>query len=178
VIVGVERAAPMTRRVAQMANFSNERSVDGGFRFLKNLTGLWLLERCRDQWPEATIEDLLARAADARGGIVVNTDDQHLFASASVAKTIAQMAELDVEDRGGVVRCILDSIAAATAGVLSQIGMVTGVPVTEVDIIGGGAHIPLLVELIGEACGLPCLVGSPESTALGNAKVQFDALVH
>ena len=175
ILVGVERSAPMTRNVARAANFSNERSVDGGYRFLKNLTGLWLLERCREQWGSPPIEVLISEVGQARGGIVVNTDDQHVFAAASVAKTIAQMAELDDDDRGGIVRCIFDSIAAATAGVISQIGMVTGTPVAEIDLLGGGAHMALLVELIREATGLPCLVGSPEATALGNAKVQLDA---
>jgi rhamnulokinase len=173
VLVGVERDQPCTTRMARMANFSNERSVSGGFRLLKNLTGLWLLEQCRERWHDATVESLVALAAKARGGVVVNTDDQRLFATANIPKAIAGLAELEPDDRGAIVRCILESIAAATAGVIDQVGHVTGTPVTEIDLLGGGAQIPLLVSLIGEATRLPCTVGSPEATALGNARVQF-----
>jgi sugar (pentulose or hexulose) kinase len=53
---------------------------------------------------------------------------------------------------------------------------VTGTAVTEVDLLGGGAQIPLLVQLIETATQLPCTVGSPEATALGNARAQLEAL--
>jgi rhamnulokinase len=175
VLVGVERDAPLVSRVARLANFSNERCVDGRYRFLKNLTGLWLLERCRDEWADATLEQLIAAAEAARGGIVVNTDDGHLASGGSVAKALAAMAELDPADRGGIVRCIFESIAAATAGVVMQVGIVTGTPITELDLLGGGAQIPLLVDCIATATGLPCTVGSSEATALGNARVQLAA---
>jgi rhamnulokinase len=176
VLVGTERDEPCTTRVARLANFSNERSVDGGYRFLKNLTGLWLLEQCREHWTDATIEDLIALAGQARGGVVVNTDDPRLLATADVPKAIANLAELDAEDRGAIVRCILESIAAATAGVIDQIVHVTGTAITEIDMLGGGAQIPLLVRLIEQATGLPCTVGSPEATALGNARAQLLAI--
>jgi rhamnulokinase len=175
VLVGVERAEPCTTRVARLANFSNERAVAGGYRFLKNLTGLWLVERCREQWHDATIEELVTAATRARGGVVINTDDGRLSGVASVPKVIADLTELDPEDRGAIVRCIFESIAAATAGVVDQIGHVTGTAVTELDLLGGGAQIPLLVDLIRQATGLPCVVGSPEATALGNARVQVAA---
>ncbi|MEY2471974.1 MAG: rhamnulokinase [Actinomycetota bacterium] len=176
VLVGIERDEPCTTRVARLANFSNERSVGGGYRFLKNLTGLWLLERCMEQWQDATIAQVIAQATSARGGFVINTDDPRLVGTASAPKVIADLTELDPDDRGGIARCIFESIAAATAGVIDQVGHVTGTAVTEVDLLGGGAHIPLLVQLVEAATRLPCSVGSAEATALGNASVQLDAL--
>jgi rhamnulokinase len=176
VLVGVERDEPCTTRVARLANFSNERCVGGGFRFLKNLTGLWLLEQCREQWPDASIAQLVTLAGAARGGVVINTDDRRLVGTASVPKAVADLTELDPEDRGAIVRCIFESIAAATAGGFDQVGHVTGTAVTEVDLLGGGAQIPLLVQLIETATQLPCTVGSPEATALGNARAQLEAL--
>ena len=173
VLVGVERPEPLTTRVARLANFSNERSVDGGYRLLKNVTGLTLLERCREQWPGASLEAMLADAARARGGVVINTDDPRLLHAATVPKVVADLTELDSEDRGAIVRCILESIAAAAAGVIDQIGHVTGDPITEVDLIGGGTKIPLLVQLMEDATALPCTVGSAEAAALGNARAQL-----
>lgn len=176
VLVGVERAEPLTTRIARLANFSNERSVDGGFRLLKNVTGLWLLEQCRDEWGGVPIPELVALAHDARGGMVINVDDPHVANATSVLKAIANLSELDAEDRGGITRCILESIAAAVAGVVDQLSHVTGDAITELDLLGGGAQIPLLVELIKNHTDLPCVVGSAEATALGNARAQFAAL--
>ena len=115
-------------------------------------------------------------AGEARGGVVINTDDRRLVGTASVPKAVADLTELDPEDRGAIVRCIFESIAAATAGVIDQVGHVTGTAVTEIDLLGGGAQIPLLVQLIETATQLPCTVGSPEATALGNARAQLEAL--
>jgi rhamnulokinase len=176
VLVGVEREQPLTSRMARLANFSNERSVGGGFRLLKNVTGLWLLEQCRAEWANPPVEHLLDAARHARGGIVVNVDDPHIAQATSVLKAIADVSELEATDRGGITRCIFESIAFAVAGVIEQVSHVTGTPVTEIDLLGGGAQIPLLVDLVEKATDLPCTVGSAEATALGNAKAQFAAL--
>lgn len=176
VLVGVERDQALTTRMARLSNFSNERSVNGGFRLLKNVTGLWLLEQCRAEWNDAPVEQLVDAAARARGGYVINVDDPHITNATSVLKAIADTSELESTDRGGITRCILESISFAVAGVIEQVSHVTGTPVTALDLLGGGAHIPLLVQLIERATDLPCTVGSAEATALGNARAQFAAL--
>lgn len=176
VLVGVERERSLTTRMARLANFSNERAVDGGYRLLKNVTGLWLLEQCRAEWANASVEQLVDAAAAARGGIVINVDDPHIANATSVLKAIADTSELETTDRGGITRCILESVAFAVAGVIEQVSHVTGTPVKEVDLLGGGAQIPLLVDLVKKATDLPCTVGSSEATALGNARAQFAAL--
>jgi rhamnulokinase len=33
-------------------NFINEWSADGGFRFLKNITGFWIIQKCKKFWDE------------------------------------------------------------------------------------------------------------------------------
>jgi rhamnulokinase len=75
-----------------------------------------------------------------------------------------------------VVRCILESIASATARVADELVAVTGNPVDELLVVGGAARIRLMNELYGRHAGVPVTVGSPEATALGNAAVQGLAL--
>ena len=67
VLVGVERPEPNTSEAARFANFSNELGAVGGYRFLKNVPGFWLLEQCRAAWGNPTVEELVAAAADVRG---------------------------------------------------------------------------------------------------------------
>ena len=69
VLVGAERPAADTSEKARDANFSNEAGALGGVRFLKNVTGFWLLEQCRAAWGNPTVEELVAAAAGVRGPV-------------------------------------------------------------------------------------------------------------
>jgi rhamnulokinase len=71
-----------------------------------------------------------------------------------------------------VVRCILDSLAAAFAGTIADAERLSGHPVEVVHIVGGGSQNALLCQLTADACGRPVLAGPVEATALGNLLVQ------
>ena len=62
VIVGIERAEADTSSAAMAANFSNESGALGGFRFLKNVVGFWMLEACRPVWGDPPIDVLIEEA--------------------------------------------------------------------------------------------------------------------
>ena len=68
ILVAAERPHPDTSEAARLANFSNERGAFGGVRFLKNVMGLWVLERCRAAWANPPLDDLLAAAAALPAG--------------------------------------------------------------------------------------------------------------
>jgi rhamnulokinase len=74
------------------------------------------------------------------------------------------------------VRTALESLASGIASVLAELATVTGAPVDELFVVGGGANIELLDRLIAERTGARLTVGSTEATALGNAVVQGIAL--
>ena len=177
VLVGAERPAADTSEKARDANFSNEAGALGGVRFLKNVTGFWLLEQCRAAWGNPTVEELVAAAAGAPATRVVDPADARFLAPADMEAEIRAAAGLGTAaSRAEVVRCILESIAAATARITDELVAVTGTPVDELLVVGGGARIRLMNELYGRHAGVPVTVGSPEATALGNAVVQGLAL--
>jgi rhamnulokinase len=178
VLVGAERPAADTSEKARAANFSNEAGALGGVRFLKNLTGFWLLEQCRAAWGNPTVAELATAAAGVRRpASVVDPTDARFLAPADMEAEIRAAAGLGAAaSRAEVVRCILESIAAATARVIDELVAITGTPVEEVLVVGGAARIRLMNELYGRHTGVPVTVGSPEATALGNAVVQGLAL--
>jgi rhamnulokinase len=152
--------------------FSNEPGVAGGVRLLKNVMGLWMLERCRAGWGEPPLDELL-RAADAlpAGGPVVDARDERFLAPDDMDAEVRAAAGLSSSaGRAVVTRCILDSLATSTAAVLAELGA------REVCVLGGGAQNHVLNRLLGEASGLLVHVGPVEATALGNALVQGRAL--
>lgn len=178
VLVGVERAIPDTSEAAQAANFSNERRALGGVQFLKNVMGLWLLEECRRKWGEPPVDELVdAAARTSPAAITVDLSDERFLAPRDMEAEIRAAAGLGAtEGRAVVVRCILESIAAATARVVDELGTITGHPIQKVMVVGGGVRIRFMNELLAHHCGMPVIVGSPEATAIGNAAVQGIAL--
>lgn len=179
-LVGAERRAPDTSDAALRANFSNEPGVCGGVRFLKNVMGFWLLEQCRASWDNPPVAELLGAAEAAPpGGPVIDATDERFLAPADMEEEIRAAAGGGLPPSAGrdrVVRCILDSLAVATARVVDELGDFLGAPVPELHVLGGGARTPFVHHLLEEACQVPVRVGPVEATALGNALVQGIAL--
>lgn len=166
-LVGAERPEPMLAD----ATFSNEPGVAGGVRLLKNVMGLWMLERCRAQWGDPPLDDLLLAAGEVDDVPLIDARDGRFLAPADME---AEIRAAGLGAGGGpevVTRCILRSLAASAAQVIDELG-----DVPEIVVIGGGAQNALLNRLLEDATGLPVRVGPTEATALGNALVQGIAL--
>jgi len=177
-LVGAERAAPDTSEAAMRTNFSNEPGVLGNVRFLKNVMGSWMLEQCRGQWGDPDLDTLLqAAAALPSGGPTVDAADGRFLAPPDMEAEVRAAGRLPASSgQEAVVRCVLDSLALAAAGVVGALASFLPGPVSEICVVGGGARNRLLNRLIEEAAGVPVRAGASEATALGNALVQGIAL--
>jgi rhamnulokinase len=178
VLVGAERPRPDTSLEAHRANFSNELGAMGGVRFLKNVMGFWMLERCRDAWGSPPVGELVDAATEVDESVpLVDAMDERFLAPDDMVDEVRAAAGLGPDASVAVIiRCILESIAAATARVLDELGGFTGHTVDELFVVGGGVRMGLLNELLGVAAGARVVPGSPEAAALGNAMVQGIAL--
>ncbi len=63
-LMGIEVPAPVINEASAAANFTNEGGIDGTTRFLKNITGMWLLEQCRKSWAAAGREYTYAQLVE------------------------------------------------------------------------------------------------------------------
>lgn len=178
VLVGAERDTADTSAAARAANFSNEGGAWGGVRFLKNVVGFWLLERCRESWGNPPIEALADEAATVTTSVpTVDLSQDRFLSPGSLENELRAAAGLDTDaPRAVVVRCILESIVEGVAGAIDELGEITGVPRDEILHVGGGSRLQLVTDLLTARTGLPVRVGSSEATALGNAVVQGVAL--
>jgi rhamnulokinase len=186
-LVGVELDAPVLTEESRQANFTNERGVDGTIRYLRNVMGLWLLSESLRTWSlrgiDLDLTDLLvAAAALPSGGPLIDPDDPVFLppgdmpdrivrASHRTDRPIPEPAEPEV-----VVRCILDSLAAAFARAVLDAERLSGQEVEVVHIVGGGSQNALLCQLTADAAGKPVVAGPVEATALGNLLVQARTL--
>ncbi len=180
-LVGVERSEALLGPEAARHNFTNEGGAYGTFRFLKNVMGLWILERCRDEWEasgrDVDYERLLADAATADGDVpFVFPDDPRFLNPASMlaalAQQLAERGERVPDDMPGIVRMILDSLAYRYASVVRGIEAVSGEPVRGLHVVGGGSRNRYLNQATATATNRPVLAGPVEATVIGNVLAQ------
>ena len=183
-LVGVETRAPILTEASREASFTNEGGVDATIRYLRNVTGLWLLQESQRAWermgePERLAALLDAAAALPRGGLTFDPDHGSFLTPgdmpARIAAALHGNGQPAPSTREALVRCILDSLAAAFASAIRDAARLSGRRVDTVHLVGGGARNDLLCRLTADACGLPVVAGPVEATALGNVLVQARA---
>ena len=178
-LVGVELSEPVLSDESRAANFTNELGVDGTIRFLRNVMGLWLLQECHREWGIIDPGALLAEAAELPTAAIVDATDARFLAPGGMPERIAaacrETGQPQPRSRAEMVRCVLDSLAAAHRDAVAAASRLSGREVDVVHIVGGGARNALLCQLTADACGLPVVAGPVEASALGNVLVQARA---
>jgi rhamnulokinase len=180
-LAGVELDAPVLTEASRAANFTNETGVDGTVRFLRNVTGLWLLQESLRYWPGSSLDDLLAQAARVSPlRFVVDPDDPVFIPPgdmpARIASWLSGRGEAVPASPAETVRCILDSLALAYRRAITQAQALSGRHADVVHVVGGGSRNALLCQLTADATGLPVVAGPAEATCFGNVLVQARAL--
>jgi rhamnulokinase len=180
-LAGMELGAPVLTAASRAANFTNEAGVDGTIRYLRNLTGLWLLQQSLRCWPGASLDDLLAEAARVpRLRFVIDPDDPVFIPPGDmpgrIASWLAGRGEAGPDWPAETVRCILDSLALAYRRAIGQAQSLSCRQADVVHVVGGGARNSLLCQLTADATGLPVVAGPAEATCFGNVLVQARAL--
>lgn len=182
-LVGVELTAPVLTERARKANFTHELGVDGRYRFLHNVTGLWLLSETVREWEAADsasidLSALLTAASEVSGEVAVfDANDPSLSAPGNMPARIAMLLGDDAPtSRPAFARSIVESIAAAFARAVQSAAELSERQLDSIHLVGGGSLNRLLCQATADRTGLPVLAGPVEATALGNVLVQARAL--
>ena len=185
-LVGMELPAPVVSVESRLANFTNEAGVDGTVRFLRNVTGLWLLQECMRYWEASdagpgSLESLCASAAALPSlRHVIDADDPVFLPPGDMPGRITAWLTSRgfpaPSDPAQTVRCVLDSLALAYRRALRDAQSLSGRHADVVHVVGGGSRNELLCQLTADATGLRVVAGPAEGTALGNVMVQARAL--
>ena len=183
-LVGIELDAPVLSRESQDANFTNERGVDGKTRFLKNVSGMWLLSESMREWErtsEVDLEKLLKAAAEVESKVsTFDVTDQRFAEPGDMPTRILNWFEehglQKPSSRPELVRSILESLAAAYTNALAQAEQLSGTSLRTIHIVGGGSQNELLCQLTANRTGKTVFAGPVEATAMGNILVQLRAV--
>ena len=180
-LIGLELDAPITSAKALSYNITNEAGVADRIRFLKNVSGMWLLEESLRYWKSQgltlTAADLSQEASQLPRAQIINTNDPRFAKPGAMPERIAEYCRETNQKvpstPGEFARCIFDSLSDAYAQSLRELEDAAGVKVKEINIIGGGSSNDLLNQLTADVTGLPVIAGPTEATVMGNLIIQM-----
>jgi len=184
-LMGVEIRTPLLSDEALEYNFTNEGGIGGTFRFLKNISGLWLLQESQRIWREKEKADIsydeAVRLAEKARPFVswVDPDDPAFMNPSNMPEAIRAYCRRTNQpvpaDRGALLRTIFESLALKYRSVFDMLRRMHG-QVRVLHIVGGGSANALLNQFTANALGVQVLAGPTEATAIGNLLVQAMAL--
>jgi rhamnulokinase len=186
-LLGAEITEPCLTPQAQAASFTNELGVNGTFRFLKNIAGLWLVQECRrDLERQGTLLDYAALTKLAAEAVphrtLVDPSHPRFQSPGGMLQKICEFSRSSnqavPDSPGQVVRCALESLALAYREKLQVLETILGQRFDVIHIVGGGGKNTLLSQMTADATGRRVVVGPYEATAMGNALMQAMALGH
>ena len=205
-LMGIETKNAIINARSYELNFTNEGGIEGTTRFLKNICGMWLYERCRKEFKDSTGEPLSASHQELQGSAmgveafrsIINPDDKAFANPPSMIEAIQtycrETGQTVPETPAEICRCIFDSLALRYKQVFQWLKemkspaenrreqwQTTGkdqetTGINVLHIIGGGSLNRYLNQFTADACGVEVLAGPQECTAIGNIMLQAKAM--
>ena len=172
-LLGVKTAKPLTDEASEAANYSNEGGV-GYNRYQKNIMGMWIVNRLRDNLcPDKPFGEIVKEAAQSTYSETVNANDAAFLAPASMKDAFDAALQQKPQTPADYFRCAFLSLAKSYAEALDELEHNTGRTYDTLYIVGGGAKNGLLNRFTEEATGKKVAALPIEATALGNLMIQM-----
>jgi rhamnulokinase len=182
-LMGIESEQPVINEETYSLNFTNEGGADGTIRLLKNICGMWLIERCKKEWDQdhpLTYEEIVVAAEHSKPFQCFINPDASCFANPTsmigaiqgYCQKTNQYVPVTV---GEIARSIYESLAFRYRQVLENLQKLSTFPIETLYIIGGGSKNQMLNAFTANAIGIPVVAGPSEATAMGNILLQAKA---
>jgi len=178
-LIGAVVGGPIVTEEARLAQYTNEGGF-GNIRFLRNITGLWILQNLMKEWrsesSKLTYEAVLQEANFAKTDTVIDVDDASFVNPLNMQQAVDDYCITHKlskpQNRGEYVRSVLESLVIKYLEAFKSLQKLVPETITEIHIIGGGSQNELLNQLTANKLGIPVIAGPVEATAIGNILVQ------
>ena len=183
-LMGTEVERPHIDEAAYRLNFTNEGGVEGIYRLLKNLPGLWFEQELLREWRgkgSAPGYPELYEASEKSPAFrsLIDPGDTRFVEPGEMTPRIIEYCVETGQPKpmsiGEHMRCVYESLALNYRHTLRQLEEVTGARYRTLHVIGGGSLNRVLNQMTADATGLRVFTGPVEAASLGNAAVQFMA---
>lgn len=184
-LIGCELDSPIVTEESNRLALSNELGANGKINYLKNISGLWLIQETKRDFAKNgnsfsynELEQLAKASRPFRS--FIDPDDPMLSAHGDLPNKIKEYCKMTnqpiPETVGEIVRCIYESLAMKYRYALQQISQCTGKQFEVLHLLGGGTKDKFLCQLTADSINIPVMAGPVEATALGNIILQLIAL--
>ncbi|MEK9539095.1 rhamnulokinase [Pantoea agglomerans] len=179
-LMGFESLQPYACDGALRANITNEGGAEG-YRVLKNIMGLWLLQRICGELQIDDLSALIDQTARQPACVsLISPNDARFINPDSMVNEIqnacAEQGMPVPQSAAALARCIFDSLALLYREVIQELAELRGKPFSQLHVVGGGSQNRFLNQLCADACQIPVLAGPVEASTLGNVGCQLIAL--
>ena len=184
-LFGAEMDKPDLSIDAAKAGFSNEGTIQGTFRPLRTIIGMWIIQECRRDWIknginiswDGVVEE--ARKAEPLRSII-DPDSPEFYAGGNMEEKIRQFCRRTgqpvPETVGQVARCVYESLALKYRHALEGLEKMKGQRIDSLNIVGGPINNRFLDQLIADSLDRTVVTGPVEGAAIGNLLTQAMAL--
>ena len=180
-LLGMEVEEPVISDLSLKYGFTNEGGIGGKIRLLRNIMGLWLLQKCRQQWNDegkkCSYDDLVNMAEEAKPFKCIIDPNHPSFLNpsdmpAAIRAYCQHTGQPEPRSKPEMVRCIFESLAFKYRYILELIQSLTKKKIGVLHIVGGGSQNRMLNQFTANAANLHVKAGPAEAAALGNIMVQ------
>ncbi len=180
-LLGVELQEPLISDKALKYNYTNEGGINGTIRFLKNITGMWLIQECKKLWDKdnlgLTWEDIeLEVQKEESFQFFINPDDHNFMNPSNMIQAIkgyCKNTKQNIpETIGQISRTIFECLAFRYREAIENLEDIIKKKIRILHIIGGGSQNALLNQFTANTLNIPVKTGPSEATAIGNLLVQ------
>ena len=184
-LFGAEMDAPDLSADAQAAGFSNEGTIQGAFRPLRTIIGMWIIQECRRDWIKNGIDiswDGVVMEAQKAAPLrsIIDPDAPEFYAGGNMEKKIQEFCRRTgqpvPETIGQVARCVYESLALKYRHALEGLEKMKGQRIDSLNIVGGPINNRFLDQLIADSLDRTVVTGPIEGAAMGNLLTQAMAL--
>lgn len=184
-LIGCELDSPILTEKSRNDELSNELGANGKINYLKNISGLWLIQETRRALKRAGLDysynDLEMLAREEKPFACFIDPDDPLFATEGdlpqrIKDYCVKTNQTVPETTGMVIRCIYESLAMKYHYAIEQISENTGKSFDVLHLLGGGTKDSFLCQMTADSLGFDVVAGPTEATAIGNIMLQLIAL--
>ncbi|PXV62555.1 rhamnulokinase [Halanaerobium congolense] len=184
-LLGTELEQPVINEQSLKENFTNELGVEKTVRFLKNITGLWLIQECKRIWNRDGLNlsySDITKAAEAAEPFKYSLDpDHHSFVNPdnmpeAIKNYCRETGQEMPEEPGEMARGIYESLAVNYKEVIEKLESLTDRKIETLHMVGGGIQAEILCQYTANISKKRVVTGPIEATAIGNILTQLIAL--
>lgn len=175
-LVGAELTYPIISPSAADCRFANEAGVHDTITFLKNSTGLYLLQEMKKYLESSGLSmswDEISEAARSKGMDVPLIDPNHpeIFSTRDMFKTLSRLTGSD--DFEILLASCYVSLALCYQKTIEDLQNVTVKEFSDIFIIGGGCRDSYVNQLTADMTGRTVHTGPVEAASIGNLALQL-----